>query len=105
MSDSEQVIRKCKEALAKEYGQRLKGVVLYGSMAREESLPASDIDLLVLLDQPFDYFVELRQLVDVLYPTQLESERLISAKPVLYKDFEMGTISLYRNAQKEGVVI
>ncbi|MBL8089829.1 MAG: nucleotidyltransferase domain-containing protein [Anaerolineales bacterium] len=105
MSNSEQVIRKCKEALTKVYGQRLKGVVLYGSMARKESLPDSDIDLLVLLDQPFDYFVELRQLVDVLYPTQLESEQLISAKPVLYNDFEMGNLSLYRNARREGVKV
>lgn len=105
MNNSEQVIQKCKEAITKEYGQRLKGVILYGSMARKESTPDSDIDLLVLLDQPFDYFVELRQLVDVLYPTQLESEQLISAKPVLYKDFEMGTVSLYRNAQREGIAI
>lgn len=40
---------------------------------------ASDIDLLVLLSTPFDYFAELRQIVDLLYPIQLESEQLISA--------------------------
>ncbi|NJN80077.1 MAG: hypothetical protein HC797_06200 [Anaerolineales bacterium] len=74
-------------------------------MARKESALNSDIDLLVLLDQPFDYFLELRQIVDVLYPTQLESEQLISAKPVLYQDFEMGNLSLYRNAMREGVAV
>ena len=42
----------------------------------------SDIDLLVLLSEPFDYFAELRQVIEVLYPIQLESEQLISAKPV-----------------------
>lgn len=105
MDKTNQIIQKCKEVLAKQYGKRLKGVILYGSIARKESTPASDIDLLALLDSPFDYFVELRQLVDILYPTQLESEQLISAKPVLYKDFEMGTVSLYRNAQREGIAI
>lgn len=105
MDTSNQIIQKSKKALAKQYGKRLKGVILYGSMARKESLPDSDIDLLVLLDQPFDYFVELRQLVEVLYPIQLESEQLISAKPVLYKDFEMGNLSLYRNARREGVAV
>ena len=74
-------------------------------MARGDYAVLSDIDLLVLLDQPLDYFTELRQLVDVLYPIQLESERLISAKPVLFKDFELGTVSLYRNARREGVAI
>lgn len=80
-------------------------MILYGSMARGQAAPESDIDLLVLLEAPLDYFTELRQLVDVLYPIQLESEQLISAKPVLVSDFETGTVSLYRNARREGVAV
>lgn len=80
-------------------------MILYGSMARGDNTTSSDIDLLVLLDQPLDYFMELRQLVNVLYPIQLESEQLISAKPVSFKDFELGTVSLYRNARREGVAV
>lgn len=80
-------------------------MILYGSIARGQAAPDSDIDLLVLLEAPLDYFTELRQLVDVLYPMQLESERLISAKPVLFNDFEMGTVSLYRNARRDGVAV
>jgi uncharacterized protein len=99
------VVRKCKEVLSQCYGSRLKGVILYGSMARGEAGPASDIDLLVLLSPPFDYFAELRQIVDVLYPIQLESEQLISAKPALASDYEVGSISLYRNVQREGVPV
>ena len=72
---------------------------------RGEAGPDSDIDLLVLLSPPLDYFTELRQLVDLLYPIQLESERLISAKPVLANDFELGSLSLYRNARREGVAV
>jgi uncharacterized protein len=99
------IIKKCKDVLTKFYGKRLKGVILYGSTARRQSSPASDIDLLVLLTPPLDYFAELRQIVDVLYPVQLESEQLISAKPVSFKDFETGSISLYRNAKQDGVAI
>ncbi len=99
------IIAKCKKTLAKHYGKRLEGVILYGSMARKQSTATSDIDLLVLLAPPLDYFTELRQLVDVLYPIQLESEQLISAKPASIKDFELGSISLYRNAKREGVVV
>lgn len=105
MNTIEEIIQECKEVLAKQYGKRLKGVILYGSTARRDSADSSDIDLLVLLDQPMDYFVELRQLVDVLYPIQLKSDRLISAKPVSFNDFEMGTVSLYRNARREGVAV
>ena len=105
MNTTGEIIQKCKEVLARQYGRRLKGVILYGSMARGDYAASSDIDLLVLLDLPLDYFAELRQLVDVLYPIQLESEQLISAKPVLFKDFELGTVSLYRNARREGVAV
>lgn len=99
------IVQKCKESLSQYYGSRLKGVILYGSMARGETDPTSDIDLLILLSSPFDYFAELRQIVDLLYPIQLESEQLISAKPALASDYEVGTISLYRNARREGVAV
>ena len=99
------IVQKCKEALSRYYGSRLKGVILYGSLARGEAGSASDIDLLVLLSPPFDYFAELRQIVDLLYPIQLESEQLISAKPALASDYEVGRLSLYRNARQEGVAV
>ncbi len=104
-SRQDSIIKKCKETLVKYYGDRLKGVVLYGSIARKQAASSSDVDLLVLLTPPLDYFVELRHLVDVLYPIQLESERLISAKPVSVNDFELGSISLYRNAKREGAIV
>jgi hypothetical protein len=65
----------------------------------------SDIDLLVLLSKPFDYFLELRHIIDVLYPIQLESEQLISAKPVAPDEYERGSIQLYRNAKREGIQV
>jgi uncharacterized protein len=107
-----QIVQECKEVLSRYYGSRLKGLILYGSVARGEADLASDIDLLVLLfdllvllSAPFDYFVELRQIVDILYPIQLESEKLISAKPALASEYEVGSLSLYRNAQREGVAV
>lgn len=104
-AESNRVVRKCKDALAKAYGKRLRGVILYGSVARRTARKNSDIDLLILLSPPFDYFAELRQIVDVLYPVQLESERLISAKPVLASDFASGSLALYRNAARDGMAV
>jgi len=105
MTTISEVLRKCKVALENHYGSQLKGVILYGSVARNQSDSMSDIDLLVLLNKPFDYFSELRQVIDVLYPIQLEAEQLISAKPVSPDEFEQGSIQLYRNAKREGVWI
>jgi predicted nucleotidyltransferase len=99
------IVLKCKEVLSQYYGARLWGIILYGSMARGDADAGSDIDLLVILSTPFDYFAELRQIVDLLYPIQLESEQLISAKPALASGYEVGNLSLYRNARREGVLV
>ncbi|MCL6539783.1 MAG: nucleotidyltransferase domain-containing protein [Roseiflexus sp.] len=105
MATVNEVVKKCKMALESHYGAQLKGVILYGSTARNQADSMSDIDLLILLGQPFDYFSELRQVIDVLYPIQLESERLISARPVSLEEFERGSIQLYRNAKREGIFV
>ncbi|HIK09106.1 MAG TPA: nucleotidyltransferase domain-containing protein [Oscillatoriaceae cyanobacterium M33_DOE_052] len=97
------LLEECKKVLAEGYGDRFAGLVLYGSVVRNEALSSSDIDLLVLLKQPFDYFQELRTIVELLYPIQLESERLISAKPAAVDEFERGSLQLYRNAKQEGL--
>ena len=99
------IIQQCKSTLEAYYGEELQGVLLYGSSAQGDALSFSDIDLLVLLTPPFDFFTELRRIVDLLYPIQLESSRLISAKPASVKDYEVGSISLYRNVQADGVAI
>jgi predicted nucleotidyltransferase len=94
MKEAIQIVQSWKDTLADKYGSRLKGVILSGSLARGDADAASDSDLLVLLESPFDYSVELRRIVTILYPIQLESGRLISAKPVTIDDYEVGSSSL-----------
>jgi len=97
-----EVAQNCRAVLENYYGPRFSGLVLYGSVARDQAELGSDIDLLVLLNKPFDYFQELRRIIDLLYPIQLDSDRLISAKPAPLDEFENGSIELYRNAKREG---
>lgn len=99
------IAQRCKNVLTNYYGTRFKGLILYGSMARDRTSRGSDMDLLVLLSKPFDYFYELNQIIDLLYPIQLESEQLISAKPAAIDEFEQRAIQLYRNAQREGIAL
>ena len=98
------IIQLCKDKLQSHYQDHFVDLILYGSTVTHTASVDSDIDLLVLLKKPFDYFVEFRQITDLLYPIQLESERFISARPADVEEFEQGTIQLYRNARREGVV-
>ncbi len=100
-----QLLQTCKDRLCDHYGARFKGVVLYGSMARGTAGPESDIDLLVLLDEPFDYFTELEALIALLYDAQLGSNRYLSVRPARVQDFEARRIQLYRTAKQEGIAV
>jgi predicted nucleotidyltransferase len=96
-------LKRIKGQLATAYGNRLKGVVLYGSEARGESEPESDIDVLVVLEGPVDYGRELRTCIHETYPLTLKWERPINPEPVDVDEYEAGEWPLYRNAQQEGV--
>jgi len=99
------ILKKCKQILQDLYGDRFAGLVLYGSMARGDYDAESDIDLLVLLDGDVNTYSEIRPIVHALYPLQLETNRLISAKAISADDYGAGRWSFLRNARKEGLTV
>ncbi len=105
MAPDDPLIKRCAEIIREVYGGRLAGIVLYGSVARGEDGPESDIDLLVVIEGEYGLMDEIERLVDALYPLQLESDRLISAKPARVEDYRMGTTMFHRNAAEEGIAL
>jgi uncharacterized protein len=101
--DRTALLAKIKARLQEVYGDRLRGVVLYGSEARGEATPDSDIDLLVLLTGPVTLGRDLRTIIHALYPLQLEMDRILEAFPVDEEDYLRGEYAWYRNVQKEGI--
>jgi predicted nucleotidyltransferase len=98
------LLRRVKVLLEAAFGNRLQGIVLYGSEARGEATPDSDIDILVLLAGPIALGKDLRTIIHILYPLQLEVERPIHAMPVDVEVYEAGEFALYRNAKREGIL-
>jgi len=105
MEHNSPLLAGCRRVLAELYGDRLAGVVLFGSCARGEEDAESDVDLLVLLNGKFDLFEEMQRIIHALYPLQIEFGRCISAKPVSAERYRAGAVQLYRNAAREGVLI
>lgn len=103
---SEEITRRVRPLLAQRFGPRLQGVILYGSQARHQASPQSDIDLLVLLDGPVHLGADLRIISAQLYPLQLEiPDQPIHALPVDAVAYRAGRYALYRQAQAEGVAL
>ena len=99
----EQILKGIKARLKDKYVDRLRGVVLYGSEARGEAGPDSDIDVLVLLEGPVDLGRDLETNLEALYPLSVEIGRRISAKPVSAVEYETVECPLYQRAQSEGI--
>ena len=97
------LLARIKSRLQVVYGDRLRGVVLYGSEARGEATPDSDVDILALLAGPVALGRELHTIIEALYPLQLAMDRVLEAFPVDEADYLRGEHAWYRNAQKEGI--
>jgi predicted nucleotidyltransferase len=102
---SEERLNIIRNRLVEVYGDRLKGVVQYGSEARGDAGPESDIDILILLEGPVEHGRELKTCIHATYPLVLEWERPISPEPVDAQEYEAAEWPLYRNAQREGVKV
>ncbi len=105
MAPDDPLIRRCAEIIREVYGDRLAGIVLYGSVARGDDGPESDIDILVLIEGEYGLWEEIKRLVDILYDLQLESDRLISAKPARVEDYRRGATQFHRNVVEEGIAV
>jgi predicted nucleotidyltransferase len=103
MMHAEDLLAEIKPKLADAYGPRLQSIVLFGSEARGEARPDSDIDLLVLLKGPIHLWRDLQSALHALLPLSLRWDRPISPKPVDVQDYEAGDCPLYQRAQTEGL--
>ena len=98
-----EILDAIKARLRDTYGTRLRGVVLFGSQARGDATPQSDIDVLVLLDGPVDPGRDLDTNLRALYPLALQWSRRVSAKPIAADEYENLDCPLYREARREGI--
>jgi predicted nucleotidyltransferase len=102
----DELLRRVKSTLEEAFPKRLRGVILYGSEARGEADPDSDIDLLVLLESQESYWDDVRTAIDALYPLILENDgRPIDAHPVTVEEYEAQVWPLYQAVKEEGIPV
>lgn len=84
------------------YGARLRRLFLFGSWARGDAHPESDIDLLVVLDRVDSPWEELRRMDEILWRHSYNNDAVISAVPVAERDLTDAPHPLLVRAQVEG---
>ena len=96
------------EMLQRVYGNKLKAVILYGSVARGTATEESDIDIMVLIDgtaQEVRAFED--QLSDVSTDISIKYFKVFSIIDISYQEYMqwMNTLTFYKNVSQEGVVL
>ena len=87
------------------YGPRLVRLMLFGSLARGDADPGSDIDVLVVLEGPVRPGEEIRRTLDPVPQLSLENNGVFSCIFVSRERFENELSPLLINVRREGVAV
>lgn len=101
----QKLLNELKQGLIRLYGERLRGVYLYGSYARGDFQEGSDLDVLVILDDFERAPVELDRTSDLFCDLSLMYEITISLMFMREKDWLTADKPLLRNVRVEGILV
>jgi len=87
------------------YGPRLVRLVLFGSQARSDAEPGSDIDVLVVLEGPVRPGEEIARTGETASSMSLENNVVISCTFISADRFEREESPLMINVRREGVPV
>jgi len=96
-------LKELQQTLTKIYGERLCGLYLYGSYARGDYHPDSDVDVLIVLKDEVKPTQEIDRINDRVADICLEHNILIATFPVSEEWLRQRKSPLFENVRKEGV--
>jgi len=100
-----EILQRLKAGLEEIYGDRLKGVYLYGSRARGDARPDSDVDVAVVLDDFESPHATRRMMSHLVADLCLESDLHLSAMPIREADWLTREKLFIRNAREDEVAV
>lgn len=99
------ILVRLKQELTDLYGERLHHLTLFGSQARGDAEPGSDIDVLVVLSPPVNPGEEIKRTGKAVADLSLHYDVVISCLFMDETHYQTRNGSLLRNIRKEGVLL
>jgi len=100
-----EIVAEYRKQLHDVLGDELESVVLYGSQARGGATAGSDIDVLCIMKQPFDYGTLVLKTAQVAAELSLEHDVVISTAFVTREDYESRNTPFLMNVRREAVEV
>ncbi len=100
-----EILRRIRAELAAALGDELDSVLLYGSQARGDARPDSDIDVLIIMRGPFDPADLRRRTAPIASRLSLEYDTVISRAFATREQFEHEMSPFMLNVRDEAVPV
>ena len=104
-AQAQDILKKLRESFERLYKDRLFQLVLFGSHAREDTEPGSDIDLLVVLEGPVDSGEEITRTGAMVTDLCLAYDVVIACVFMDKERFLHRQGPLLRNIRREGITL
>ena len=99
----EETLRWATERLREIYGPRLKHLILFGPEARGDAGPESDVDLLVLLEEPITSIEEAKRTSPVATQAATYRDTALSFVHTSEEEFARGRSPLVWSVREDGI--
>ena len=99
------LLQEARKLLGKVYENRLSKVILFGSQARGDSSPVSDIDLMIVLEGPVHVGEEIARAGELTANLSLKYDTAISCVFVSTDRYQKEQSPLLLNVRREGVAV
>ncbi|RJP68206.1 MAG: nucleotidyltransferase domain-containing protein [Candidatus Abyssobacteria bacterium SURF_17] len=102
--ETKAIVTELREQLELIYGKRLVQMILFGSQARGEACPGSDIDVMVVLQGPVRPGEEIARAGGITSALSLKYDVVISCTFLSEERYKHEQSPLLLNVRREGVV-